>query len=71
MPTPACPTLYVSTWPALGCRILGNSREQDRQVGNAVTPPAGRDLIAALIERDTRQTPCFRRPGYALAGGAA
>ncbi len=30
--------------------ILGNKREQVRQAGNAVTPPAARDLIAAVAE---------------------
>lgn len=31
-------------------RVLGNKRERVRQLGNAVTPPAARDLIAALAE---------------------
>jgi DNA (cytosine-5)-methyltransferase 1 len=30
--------------------ILGNKREQVRQAGNAVTPPAARDLISAVAE---------------------
>lgn len=30
--------------------VLGNKRERVRQYGNAVTPPAARDLIAALVE---------------------
>ncbi len=30
--------------------IKGNRREQVRQAGNAVTPPAARDLIAAVVE---------------------
>lgn len=30
--------------------VLGNKRERVRQLGNAVTPPAARDLIAALAE---------------------
>jgi DNA (cytosine-5)-methyltransferase 1 len=30
--------------------VLGNKREQVRQLGNAVTPPAARDLIAAVAE---------------------
>ncbi|WP_255663768.1 MULTISPECIES: DNA cytosine methyltransferase [unclassified Nocardia] len=30
--------------------ILGNRREQVRQAGNAVTPPAARDLVSALAE---------------------
>ena len=31
-------------------RVLGNQQERVRQYGNAVTPPAARDLIAALAE---------------------
>lgn len=30
--------------------ILGNRREQTRMAGNAVTPPAARDLVAAVAE---------------------
>lgn len=30
--------------------LLGNKREQVRQLGNAVTPPAARDLISAVVE---------------------
>lgn len=30
--------------------VLGNKRERVRQLGNAVTPPAARDLIAAVAE---------------------
>jgi DNA (cytosine-5)-methyltransferase 1 len=30
--------------------VLGNKREKVRQLGNAVTPPAARDLIAAVVE---------------------
>lgn len=37
----AFPTTYT---------ILGNKREQVRQAGNAVTPPAARDLIAVVAE---------------------
>lgn len=33
--------------------ILGNKRERVRQLGNAVTPPAARDLIAAVVEAIT------------------
>ena len=33
-----------------GYKILGNKREQVRQAGNAVTPPAARDLISAVVE---------------------
>ena len=56
---------------APGYRILGTRREQVRQAGNAVTPPAARDLIAALVECITGQAPTFRRADYTLAGGAA
>jgi DNA (cytosine-5)-methyltransferase 1 len=35
------PTEYV---------ILGNRREQVRQAGNAVTPPAARDLVGVVAE---------------------
>ena len=31
-------------------RILGNRREQVRQAGNAVTPPAARDLVGIVAE---------------------
>jgi DNA (cytosine-5)-methyltransferase 1 len=31
-------------------RILGNRREQVRQAGNAVTPPAARDLVGVIAE---------------------
>jgi DNA (cytosine-5)-methyltransferase 1 len=31
-------------------RILGNRREQVRQAGNAVTPPAARDLVGIIAE---------------------
>lgn len=37
----AFPTDYV---------ITGNRREQVKQAGNAVTPPAARDLVAAVVE---------------------
>lgn len=33
--------------------VLGNRRERIRQLGNAVTPPAARDLISALAEAVT------------------
>lgn len=33
--------------------VLGNKRERVRQLGNAVTPPAARDLIAAVVESIT------------------
>ncbi|MBG0568801.1 DNA cytosine methyltransferase [Actinoplanes aureus] len=41
-------------------QILGTRRERVRQAGNAVTPPAARDLIAALVELVSGQTPTFR-----------
>ncbi|MFF5230250.1 DNA cytosine methyltransferase [Dactylosporangium sp. NPDC000521] len=41
-------------------QILGTRRERVRQAGNAVTPPAARDLIAALVEAISGQTPTFR-----------
>jgi DNA (cytosine-5)-methyltransferase 1 len=34
-------------------QVLGKRRERIRQLGNAVTPPAARDLIAALAEAIT------------------
>ena len=33
-----------------GYSILGNKREQVRQAGNAVTPPAARDLVSAVAD---------------------
>jgi DNA (cytosine-5)-methyltransferase 1 len=36
-----------------GYVVLGNRREQVRQCGNAVTPPAARDLVASLVEAIT------------------
>lgn len=36
-----------------GYVVLGNQRERVRQLGNAVTPPAARDLIAAVVEAIT------------------
>lgn len=33
--------------------VLGNKRERVRQLGNAVTPPAARDLVAAVVEAIT------------------
>lgn len=36
-----------------GYTVLGNKRERVRQLGNAVTPPAARDLIAAVVEAIT------------------
>jgi DNA (cytosine-5)-methyltransferase 1 len=44
--------------------ILGNRREQVRQCGNAVTPPAARDLVSALAEAITGEP-------IELADGAA
>ncbi|MEV6923971.1 DNA cytosine methyltransferase [Dactylosporangium sp. NPDC051485] len=43
-----------------GYTILGTRREQVRQAGNAVTPPAARDLVAALVEAITGDTPQIR-----------
>jgi DNA (cytosine-5)-methyltransferase 1 len=40
-----------------GYVVLGNKREQVRQLGNAVTPPAARDLIAAVVESLTGEAP--------------
>jgi DNA (cytosine-5)-methyltransferase 1 len=59
-----------------GYQILGTRREKVRQAGNAVTPCAARDLIAALVQTITGQTPRIRRTdhtlaGYALAAGPA
>jgi DNA (cytosine-5)-methyltransferase 1 len=53
--------------------ILGTRREQVRQVGNAVTPPAARDLIAALTEAITGDTPQIRThpPARELVGATA
>lgn len=36
-----------------GYTVLGNRRERIRQLGNAVTPPAARDLISAIAEAIT------------------
>jgi DNA (cytosine-5)-methyltransferase 1 len=36
-----------------GYRLLGTKRERVRMLGNAVTPPAARDLIAAVAEAIT------------------
>lgn len=44
--------------------LLGNQREQVKLAGNAVTPPAARDLIAAVVEAITGDEP---QPAYALA----
>jgi DNA (cytosine-5)-methyltransferase 1 len=33
--------------------LLGSKREQVKLAGNAVTPPAARDLIAAVVEAIT------------------
>jgi DNA (cytosine-5)-methyltransferase 1 len=40
-----------------GYVVLGTKREKVRQLGNAVTPPAARDLIAAVVEALTGDTP--------------
>ncbi|GIF01092.1 DNA cytosine methyltransferase [Paractinoplanes rishiriensis] len=47
--------------------ILGTRRERVRQAGNAVTPPAARDLIAALVETVSGRTPTFHTAQWALA----
>lgn len=36
-----------------GYLLLGTQREQVRLCGNAVTPPAARDLVAAVVEAMT------------------
>lgn len=36
-----------------GYVLLGNKRERVRMLGNAVTPPAARDLVAAVVEAIT------------------
>lgn len=36
--------------------VLGNKRERVRQLGNAVTPPASRDLVAAVAESLTGES---------------
>ncbi|MFI5777408.1 DNA cytosine methyltransferase [Nocardia sp. NPDC051570] len=40
-----------------GYVILGNRRERVRQAGNAVTPPAARDLVSALAEALGHEVP--------------
>lgn len=45
----AQPTRSRDTFPT-DYVILGNRREQVRMAGNAVTPPAARDLIATVVE---------------------
>jgi DNA (cytosine-5)-methyltransferase 1 len=47
-----------------GYQVLGNKRERVRQLGNAVTPPAARDLIAAIVESITGEP-------VAIGGAAA
>lgn len=37
--------------------VLGTRREQVRMAGNAVTPPAARDLVAAVVEALTGERP--------------
>jgi DNA (cytosine-5)-methyltransferase 1 len=36
-----------------GYILLGNKRERVRMLGNAVTPPSARDLVAAVVEAIT------------------
>ena len=39
-----------------GYRMVGTRREQVRLAGNAVTPPAARDLVGLVIETVTGET---------------
>jgi DNA (cytosine-5)-methyltransferase 1 len=39
-----------------GYRLVGNRRVQVRLAGNAVTPPAARDLVGLVAETLTGQT---------------
>jgi DNA (cytosine-5)-methyltransferase 1 len=43
--------------------VLGNRREQVRMAGNAVTPPAARDLVAAVVESPSGRLPARPTPG--------
>ena len=53
---------------APGYRVLGTRREQVRQLGNGVTPPAAELLVSALAEAVTGQT--LDRPAAGLATAA-
>ncbi|KOX10319.1 DNA methyltransferase [Nocardiopsis sp. NRRL B-16309] len=47
--------------------ILGNKRERVRMAGNAVTPPAARDLVAAVVEALTGEVIDRVAPAVAVA----
>ncbi|MGW9447108.1 DNA cytosine methyltransferase [Bacillus mobilis] len=47
--------------------ILGNKRERVRMAGNAVTPPAARDLVAAVVEALTGEVIDRAAPAVAAA----
>jgi len=49
--------------------VLGNKRERVRQLGNAVTPPAARDLIAAVVEAITGADLDPTNPAFLHVGG--
>jgi DNA (cytosine-5)-methyltransferase 1 len=53
-----------------GYIVLGNKREKVRQLGNAVTPPAARDLISAVAESLGHEIP-DHTTATALAGEVA
>ena len=38
-----------------GYRLFGSKRERVRMLGNAVTPPVARDLVAAVTEAITAE----------------
>ena len=50
----------------LGAQVKGNKREQVRQLGNAVTPPAAEWLIRAVVDSgSTPATGSTTSPGTA------
>jgi DNA (cytosine-5)-methyltransferase 1 len=51
-----------------GYVVLGNKREKVRQLGNAVTPPAARDLISAVAESLGHEVP--DHPTWTTESGA-
>jgi DNA (cytosine-5)-methyltransferase 1 len=53
-----------------GYVVLGNKRERVRQLGNAVTPPTARDLIAATAACIGHEVPDFDAFGPAEAAAA-
>jgi DNA (cytosine-5)-methyltransferase 1 len=57
----AFPTGYI---------VLGNKREQARQIGNAVTPPNSRDLIASTAVCVGHDVGDFGGPGSPLEAAA-